>query len=117
MIARSITIAALDFPGLLAKSGNMAGCLKNRFQHKHLPSSTIPLERFYDNRSTISYLKLLGSKCYVHIRQEGPSCGSKHLPGAGEAIIVRYTASAKVYRVFTVEDKYVFLLATGHSRK
>jgi hypothetical protein len=35
------------------------------------------------------------------------SSGSKHLPSAREAIIVGYTSSPKVYRVFTLEDEYV----------
>jgi hypothetical protein len=107
-IARSMTIAAPDFPCLWADAVNMAAYLKNRLPHKHLPSSTTPFERFHGKRPTISHLKPFGSKCYVHIREEERSSGSKHLLRAREAIIVGYTSSSKVYRVFTLEDEYVF---------
>jgi hypothetical protein len=46
-IARSMTIAAPDFPCLWAEAVNMAAYLKTRLPHKHLPSSTTPFERFH----------------------------------------------------------------------
>jgi transposase InsO family protein len=107
-IACCMTIAAPDFPCLWAEAVNMAAYLKNRLLHKHLPSSITPVERFHGKRPTISLLKRFGSKCYVHIREEERSSGSKHRPRAREAIIVSYTSSPKVYRVFTFEDEYVF---------
>jgi hypothetical protein len=61
-IARSMTIAAPDFPCLWAEAGNMAAYLKNRLLHKHIPSSRIPFERFHSKRPTISQLKPFGSK-------------------------------------------------------
>jgi hypothetical protein len=85
----------------------MATYLKNRLPHKYLPSSTIPFERFHGKRPTISHFKRFRSQCYVHIREEEGSSGSKHLPRAREAIIVGYTSSPKVYPVVTVEDEYV----------
>jgi hypothetical protein len=103
-----MTIAAPDFPCLWAEAVNMAAYLMNRLPHKHLPSSTTPFERFHGKRPTISHLKLFGSKCYVHIREEEYFSGCKHLPRAREAIIVGYTSSPKIYRVFTLEDEYVF---------
>jgi hypothetical protein len=103
-----MTNAAPDFPSLWAEAVNMVAYLKNRLPHKHLPSSTTPFERFHGKRPTISPLKPFGSKCYVHIREEERSSGSKHLPRAREAIIVGYTSSPQVYRVFTLEDEYVF---------
>jgi transposase InsO family protein len=96
-IARSMTIAAPDFPCLWAEAVNMAANLKNRLPHKHLPSSTTPFEPFHGKRPIILHLKLFGSKCYVHIREEECSSGSKHLPCTREAIIVGYTSSPKVY--------------------
>jgi hypothetical protein len=41
-------------------------------------------------------------------REEECSSGCKYLPRAREAIIVGYTSSPNVYRVFTLEDEYVF---------
>jgi hypothetical protein len=108
MIPHSITIAPPDVASLWAQAINMAANLKNRLPHKHFPSSTTPFERFHGKRPTISHLNLFGSKCYVHIREEDRSSGSKHLPSSREAIIVGYTSSPKVYRVFTLEDEYVF---------
>jgi transposase InsO family protein len=107
-IARSMTIAPPDFPCLWAAAGNMAAYLKNKLPNKHLPSSTTPFERFHCKRPTISHLNPFGSKCYVHIREEERSSGSKHLARAREPIIVGYTSSPKVYRVFTLEAEYVF---------
>jgi hypothetical protein len=107
-IAHSMTIAAPDFPYLWAEAVNMAAYLQNRLPHKYLPSSTTPFERFQRKRPTISHLKPFGSKCYIHIREEARSSGSKHLPHARESIIVSYTSSPKVYRGFTLEDEYVF---------
>jgi hypothetical protein len=107
-IARSMTIAATDFTCLWAEAVNMAGYLKNRHPHKHLPSSITPFECFHGKRPTISHLKRFESKCYVHIREAERSSGSKDLPSAHEAIIVGYTSSPKVYRVFTLEDEYGF---------
>jgi hypothetical protein len=71
--------------------------------------STIPFERFYSKRPTISHLKPFESKCYVHIREEERSSGSRHHPRSREAIIVGYTSSPKVYRVFTLDDEYVLM--------
>jgi hypothetical protein len=107
-IAHSMTITTPDFPCLWAEAVNMAACLKNRPPHKHLPSSITPVECFHCKRPKISHLKPFGSKCYVHIREDEHSSGSKHLPRAHEAIIVGYTSSPKVYRVLTLEDEYVF---------
>jgi hypothetical protein len=107
-LAHSMTIAACDFPCLWAEAINMAAYLKNRLLHKHLPSSTTPFERIHSNRPTISHLKPFGTQCYVHIRAEDSFSGSKHLPRPHEAIIIGYTSSPKVYRVFTLEDEYVF---------
>jgi hypothetical protein len=83
--------------------------LKTRLPHKHVPLSTTPFGRFHGKRPTISHLKLFGSKCYVHIQEEEHSIGYKHLPRARKAIIVGYTSSPKVYRVPTLDDKYVFM--------
>jgi transposase InsO family protein len=54
LIARSMTMAAPDFPCRWAKAVNMAADLKNWLPHKYLLSSTIPFERFHGKRSTIS---------------------------------------------------------------
>jgi hypothetical protein len=86
----------------------MAAYLQNRLPHKHLPLSPTPFERFHGKRPTISHLKPFGSKCSVHIREEERSSGSNHLLRAREAISVGYTSSSKVYRVFSLEDEYVF---------
>jgi transposase InsO family protein len=96
-IARSMTIVAPDFPYLRAEAINMAAYLKNRLPPKQLLSSTTPFECFHGKRPTISHLKPFGSNCYVHIREEEPSSGSKQFPCAPEAIIVSYTSSPKVY--------------------
>jgi transposase InsO family protein len=53
-IARSMTIAAPDFPSLWNEAINMVPYLKNRLLHKHLPSSTIPFEHFHGKILTIS---------------------------------------------------------------
>jgi hypothetical protein len=107
-IARCMSIAAPDFPCLWAEAVNMAAYQKNTLPHKHLPSSTTPFDHFHGKSPTISQLKPFGSKCYVHIREEEHSPRSKYLPRAREGIIVGYTSSPKVYRVFTLEDEYVF---------
>jgi hypothetical protein len=107
-IAHLITITAPDFRCLWAEAVYMAAYLKNRLPHKHLPSSTIPFECFHGKRPTISHLKPFGNKCDVHIREEERSSRSTHLSRAREAKIVGYTSSPKVYRVFTLEDEYVF---------
>jgi hypothetical protein len=103
-----MTIATQDFPYLWAKAINIAADLKNRLQHKHLASSITPFKRFHSKRLTISHLKPLGSKCYVHIHAVERSSKSKHRRRARKAIIVGYISSPKVYRVFTLEDEYVF---------
>jgi hypothetical protein len=108
MIARSITIAGADFPCLWAEAGNLGAYLKNSVPHKHLPSSTIPFGHFHSNRPIISDLNPFGSKCYVHIQEDEHSSDRKYLPHAREAIIVGYTSSPKIYRVFTLEDEYAF---------
>jgi hypothetical protein len=107
-IARSLTIVTPDFPYLWAEAINMAAYLKNRLPHKYLPLSTTPFERFQSKRPTISHLTPFGRKCYVHIREEERSSRSKHHTRTRDAIIVGYTSSPKVYRVFTLEDEYVF---------
>jgi hypothetical protein len=107
-IACSMTITASDIPCLWAEASNMAAYLKESLPYKYLPSSSTPFERFHSKRPTISHLKAFRSKCYVHIQVEERSSRSKHRPCACEAIIVRYTTSPKVYRGFTLEDKYVF---------
>jgi hypothetical protein len=107
-IVRSMTIATPDFPCLWVEAINMATVLKTKLPHKHLPSSTTPVAHLDDKRPTISHLKLFRSKCYVHIREVESSSGSKHQPHTCEAIIVGFTSSPKVYRVFTLEDEYVF---------
>jgi hypothetical protein len=56
MIARSMTIAAPDFPCLRPEEVKMAAYLKNRFPHKSLPSSTILFERFQGKRPTRLHL-------------------------------------------------------------
>jgi hypothetical protein len=86
----------------------MAAYLKTRLPHKYLPSSTTPFDHFQGKRPTISHLKPFGSKCYLHGREEERSSRRKHRPRAREAIIVGYTPSPKVYRVFNLEDEYVF---------
>jgi hypothetical protein len=111
-IARSLTIAAPDFPCLLAEAINMAAYLKCRLPHKYFLSSTTPFECFHRKRPTISLLNPVGSKCYIHIRDEQGSSGSQHHPSASEAIIVGYASSPKVYRVFTLEDEYLLRLGT-----
>jgi transposase InsO family protein len=107
--ARSMNIAAPDFPCLWAKAINITAYLKNRLSHKYLPSSSIVLECFHYQRPTISYLNPFRSNCYVNIREEEYSSGSQHHPHAREAIIVGYTLSPKVYRVFSLHDEYVFM--------
>jgi transposase InsO family protein len=96
-IARSMTIAAPDFPCLSAEAVNMAAYLKTRVPHKHITSSTTPFECFHAKRPTILHLKPFRSKCYVHIGEEEGSCRSKHLSHAHEAIVVGGTSSPKVY--------------------
>jgi hypothetical protein len=60
-------------PACGAEAVNIAAYLKNRLPHKHLPSSTTPFERFNHKRPTISYSKLLGSKCmYISERKSVP---------------------------------------------
>jgi hypothetical protein len=110
-IARPMTIAAPDFLRLSAEAVNMGASLKNSFPHKYLRSSTIAIKCFHGKRPTMTHHKLFGSKCYVHIREEDCSSGSKHLPCARKAINVGYTSSPKVYRVFKLEDEYVFTSA------
>jgi hypothetical protein len=108
MIAHSITIATPDFPCMCAEGGNIAAYLKNRLAHKHLPSSTTLFECFQGKRPIISQLKPFRSKYYIHIQEEDHSSGSKYLSRTREPIIVGYTSSSKVYRVFTLADEYVF---------
>jgi hypothetical protein len=108
MIACSMTIAAPDLGCVWAKADNMATNLKTRVPHKYLPSSTTPFKYFYGKRPTILDLTQFRSKCYIHIRDEGNSSGSQHFSRSLKAIIVSYTPSSKVYRLFTFEDKYVF---------
>jgi hypothetical protein len=96
-----MTIAAPDFPWLWAEAINMGAYLKSRLPHKYLLLSTTPFECFHSKRLTISNHNPSRSKCYVHIREEERSSGSKHLPNAHEAVIVGYTSSSKVYQVFT----------------
>jgi hypothetical protein len=107
-IIRSLTIPAPNLPCMWAEAINMAADLKNRLPHKYLLSSTTLFEHFHVKRPTTLHLKPFGSKCEVHIREEVRSSGSKYLPTAHEAIIVGYTSSSKVCRVFTFEDEYVF---------
>jgi hypothetical protein len=87
----------------------MAMYLKTRLPHKHLLSSTITVECFQYNRPILSHLKPIRSRCYVNIPEEECSPGSKHLHRISEPIMVGYTASPKVYGVFTFEDEYVFI--------
>jgi hypothetical protein len=107
-----MTIAAPDFLWIWPEAINIAAYLKNRLPHKHLPSSTILFKHFHSKRPTILHLKLFGSNCYVHIREDERSSGSKHLLGAREAIIVGYTSSPKVYRVFTLTMNLFLRLGT-----
>jgi hypothetical protein len=109
IIARSMSIAATDFPSLWAETINMAPYLKNRLPHKYLLSSRPAFERFHTKRPIISPLKRFGRKWFIHIREEEYFSRSKHLQHACEVIIVGYTSSPKIYRVFTFEDEYVFM--------
>jgi hypothetical protein len=70
LIVHAMTIAATDFPCLWAEAFNIAGYLQIRLPHKHLPSSKTPFEYFHCKRPTISHLKPLASKWYLHIREE-----------------------------------------------
>jgi hypothetical protein len=103
-----MTIAAPDFLYLWAEAINMAADLNNRLPKKDLRSSIIPFEHFHGKRPTLSHLTPFGRKCVVHMREAGCSSRSKHLPHAGSSIIFGYTSSPKVYRVFTLDDEYVF---------
>jgi hypothetical protein len=58
---------------------------------------------------TISNLKPFGCKCYVHIQEEEHFSASRHLLRDREHIIIGDTSVSKVYRVFTLEDEYVFM--------
>jgi hypothetical protein len=109
MIVCTMTITAPDFHCLLAEVINMAANQKTRLRHKYLLSSTIPFKHIHIKRPTISYLKSFRSKCFVHIREEEHSSGSKYLLGTDEAIIIAYTSSPKIYPVCTLENEYVFM--------
>jgi hypothetical protein len=107
-IACSMTNVAPDFLCLWADTINMAAYLKTRLPHKDFPSSTTPVERFHAKTPIISHLKPFGSKCDVHIGEDEHSSRSKYLSHAIEPIIVGYTSSTKIFRVFILEDEYLF---------
>ena len=107
-MARSMTIGVPDFPSLWAKAVCIAAYLKNRLPHNHLQTNISPYECFHQKRPTILHLKPFGSKCHVHTREEERPSGSKHLPRALQAIVVGYTSSPAIYRVFTPENERIF---------
>jgi hypothetical protein len=98
-----MTTAIPDFPFLWVEAINIAAYSQNRLPNKHLLSSTTPFQDCHCNRQTISPLPRFRSKCNIHIQVEEHCYGSKHLTCACLAIIVGYTSSHQLYRVFTFE--------------
>jgi hypothetical protein len=87
----------------------MASYLKNRLLYKYLPSLSTFFKCFYSKIPIIADLKLFRNKYYIHIQDEERSCGSKHLPPNYKVIIIGYTAFPKVYEIFTLENKDIFM--------
>ncbi|KAH0607851.1 uncharacterized protein H6S33_001903, partial [Morchella sextelata] len=73
--------------------------LKNRLPHSTLKGKT-PFEALKGTKPSIQHLQLFGKKCYVHIPENSMPAGSKLAPRAYEGIIVGYSDSNKIYRIW-----------------
>ncbi|KAH0609220.1 uncharacterized protein H6S33_001448 [Morchella sextelata] len=73
--------------------------LKNRLPHSTLKGKT-PFEALKGTKPSIQHLQPFGKKCYVHIPENSRPAGSKLAPRAYEGIIVGYSDSDKIYRIW-----------------
>ncbi|KAH0605313.1 uncharacterized protein H6S33_004535 [Morchella sextelata] len=72
---------------------------KNRLPHSTLKAKT-PFEALKGTKPSIQHLQPFGKKCYVHIPENSRPAGSKLAPRAYEGIIVGYSDSSKIYRIW-----------------
>jgi hypothetical protein len=80
--------------------------LKNRLPHSTLKGKT-PFETLKGTKPSIQHLQPFGKKCYVHIPENSMPAGSKLEPRAYEGIIVGYSDSNKIYRIWIATQNRV----------
>lgn len=74
--------------------------LKNRLPHSALTGDKTPYEALFGKKPTIQHLCPFGQTCYVHIPVETRPPGTKLAPRAAEGMVVGYTDSDKIIRVW-----------------
>jgi len=79
-----------------AEAANTAVFLQNRLPSKALEDKT-PFEAWYGYKPSLSFLKVFGSVCFVHIPQvKRDKLDKKAIPG----IFVGYSSVSKAYKVY-----------------
>ncbi|KAH0602927.1 uncharacterized protein H6S33_007931, partial [Morchella sextelata] len=100
MVTTMVRCMIMDHPkSLCGEAYATAVYLKNRLPHSTLEGKT-PFEALKGTKPTIQHLQPFGRKCYVHIPENSRPAGSKLAPRAYEGIIVGYSDSNKIYRIW-----------------
>lgn len=77
----------------------MAVYLYNRLPHRSINGQT-PIEILTGQTPSLAnYLRLFGTKVFIHIPQEARPSGSKLMPRALAGILKGYTDSSKIFRI------------------
>jgi transposase InsO family protein len=97
--ARAMTVDEDHLP-LWAEAVHTANTLRNIKPHSSLPRKITPWEALYNEQPSIGHLHPFGQEVYVHIPKEARKPGTKLLHRAEKGIMVGYTASNKIYRVY-----------------
>lgn len=94
---------------LWAEAISMAVYLYNRLPHRSINGQS-PLEALTSHPFTsTTHLRPFGSKAFVHIPVEARTAGSKLMPRALEGILVGYTYSSKIFRIYIPSKRSVIV--------
>ena len=93
-----------------AEAANTAVFLQNRLPTKLLEEKT-PFEVWYDNKPSLSFLKIFGSICFVHIPQiKRDKLDKKAMQG----IFVGYSDVSKAYKVYHPQTQKMVITRDVH---
>jgi len=93
-----------------AEAANTAVFLQNRLPTKLLEEKT-PFEVWYDNKPSLSFLKIFGSICFVHIPQiKRDKLDRKAMQG----IFVGYSDVSKAYKVYHPQTQKMVITRDVH---
>jgi len=93
-----------------AEAANTAVFLQNRLPTKLLEEKT-PFEVFYNYKPSLSFLKIFGSICFVHVPQiKTDKLDKKAMPG----IFGGYSTVSKAYKVYHPQTQKMAIIKDVH---